>query len=539
MKKGSPFVILCSLLWILWIFLIVCPGTKAQWHKPYGSCQWEGAQVQRLTYNSSPNEVKGFYIDENDELLLVYQQWWFDSLDWTWLDTLFLTTKEKNGGWSQPEVIGNPSLGMYYVKSVGYDPRADVIHLFYDCGYSSHCGDTLYYTNSNMPNWGTVKTDTGSDRVHVGSMAFDSLGNIHLLWNVGFDSIGYHWYRVMYANNSTGQWVKQQVSPPVWLGSYGGTGASSFGVQKDGTAHVMYQGEPYCDLECVSFYVRNDSLNSTNWVTDTIPKPSRPLWHYGPGLLEVDVKDRVHLITGGCIVEYCGPWSGDSRGFYYYKEPEDSIWTGPDVILDSVMYIMAHWIDDESVPYVAEWDPFSYCWFFADRKQGFWQEPYQILDTTSMCNALSSIYSTGFWFVLDSEGGGHAVFAGCLFEFQAQDDSFEIFYYGAPFTLVEDTLEDQRRFRFELFQNYPNPFNQSTLIRYSLNGDRPTSTTLTIYNILGKEVRELVNTRQSSGNYTITWDGKDNNGKEVSSGIYLYQLQAGNYKQTRKLVLVR
>jgi flagellar hook assembly protein FlgD len=63
--------------------------------------------------------------------------------------------------------------------------------------------------------------------------------------------------------------------------------------------------------------------------------------------------------------------------------------------------------------------------------------------------------------------------------------------------------------------------------------------TLKIYDILGREVRSLVNTLQKPGNYSVIWDGKNNQGKEVGSGIYFYQLKVGDYKNTRKLVLIK
>ena len=203
------------------------------------------------------------------------------------------------------------------------------------------------------------------------------------------------------------------------------------------------------------------------------------------------------------------------------------------------MYLDAILIDAQSVPNVTEWDPYTYCWFFTDRRPGFWQPPYRIFDTTSMCNAPSSIYPREVRFVLDSQGGGHAVFSGSLFGFMGQDDSLEIYYYGPPFTSVEDTSEEQRRFSFELFQNFPNPFNRNTLIRYSLDVPRPKCTVLKLYNILGKEVRELVNTKQAEGNYKVIWDGRNNLGKEVASGIYFYLLRAGERKEGKKMLLIR
>ncbi len=94
---------------------------------------------------------------------------------------------------------------------------------------------------------------------------------------------------------------------------------------------------------------------------------------------------------------------------------------------------------------------------------------------------------------------------------------------------------------FTLFQNYPNPFNSATLIRYQLSAvGRPRSAvTLKVYNILGEEVRTLVNEEQDPRNYVVVWDGKDSQGKEVASGIYLCRLRCGSLSQIRKMVLLR
>jgi hypothetical protein len=532
MKRLIVFMVLCSFLWILWTFLILCPSTNAQ---------WEGAEVQRLTYNDVPEisqEMK-LYIDGNDNLHLFYLEGIRDSATgFIYSYRLMSTTKEKGAGWSQPQEIGDPAGMGWGDMEVGYDIKTGTAHIVY-ARFLSLDYDTMYYTNSEMSNWELIKIDSLSNehnaRYESVAMEFDSLGNVHLVWNVDFDSTASSWYRLMYANNSTGEWVKQQVSPPIFLGGMG-SGPTYLAVQKNGTGHIVYYGDVDSVLSC---YVRNDSLNSQNWHLDTIPKPSRPFLYYGAGPIKVDVNDRVHLITGGCIEHCTDP--GHSRSFYYYKQAEDSIWIGPDLILDSLSAVAEIFIDSESDPYLLEWDPFTYCWFFTDRRQGFWQEPYQIFDTTSMCNAPSSIYVRSPSFVLDSEGTGHSVFTGYVRQFLGHDDSLEIYYYGLPFTSVEDTLEEQRDFRSELFQNYPNPFNSVTSIRYTVASgkNRPIHTTLKIYNILGKEVRELVNTSQSTGSYSISWDGKNNEGKEVASGIYFYQLQAGDYKETKKLVLMK
>ncbi|SYZ73917.1 exported hypothetical protein [Candidatus Zixiibacteriota bacterium] len=95
---------------------------------------------------------------------------------------------------------------------------------------------------------------------------------------------------------------------------------------------------------------------------------------------------------------------------------------------------------------------------------------------------------------------------------------------------------------FELQQNYPNPFNPMTTIRYSIRNtaERPIpKTVLRIYNILGQEVRTLIDRQEAPGNYSIEWDGTDGIGNKVGSGVYFYRLTRGNDNDTRKMVLLK
>jgi photosystem II stability/assembly factor-like uncharacterized protein len=90
---------------------------------------------------------------------------------------------------------------------------------------------------------------------------------------------------------------------------------------------------------------------------------------------------------------------------------------------------------------------------------------------------------------------------------------------------------------FQLFQNYPNPFNSFTTIKYQLSSTGEVN--LKIYNLLGKEVRTLVNEFQTRGNYKIAWTGKNNGRSDVSSGIYLCQLNVNDNVTTKKLILAK
>jgi len=92
--------------------------------------------------------------------------------------------------------------------------------------------------------------------------------------------------------------------------------------------------------------------------------------------------------------------------------------------------------------------------------------------------------------------------------------------------------------KYELAPNYPNPFNPSTTIAYQIPQDG-NQVRLTIYNTLGQAIRTLVNTKQNTGNYQTVWDGKNNAGIDVPSGMYIYQLSSGDFVKARKLMLIR
>ena len=90
---------------------------------------------------------------------------------------------------------------------------------------------------------------------------------------------------------------------------------------------------------------------------------------------------------------------------------------------------------------------------------------------------------------------------------------------------------------FALHQNYPNPFNPVTTLRYDLPENAMIN--ITIYDMLGRQVKTLINQTQDAGYRSIIWDATNDYGKPVSAGIYLYQIQAGEYISTKKMVLLK
>lgn len=90
---------------------------------------------------------------------------------------------------------------------------------------------------------------------------------------------------------------------------------------------------------------------------------------------------------------------------------------------------------------------------------------------------------------------------------------------------------------FNIGQNYPNPFNLSTLIPYTL--DRDSRVKISVSNILGQSVKTLVDSYQPAGRHQTAWEGRDQNGREVASGIYFFRVQVDGVAQVRKMVLLK
>jgi hypothetical protein len=124
---------------------------------------------------------------------------------------------------------------------------------------------------------------------------------------------------------------------------------------------------------------------------------------------------------------------------------------------------------------------------------------------------------------------GNSVFCGGVTEF-----STWAFTSSASVTDVDD---GQLPSASLLYQNYPNPFNPITQIRYDLN--KNCHVELAVYDVTGRKVAVLVDGLQESGQRTVTWNGQDQTGNRVTSGVYFYRLIAGEYASTRKMVLLR
>jgi len=93
-----------------------------------------------------------------------------------------------------------------------------------------------------------------------------------------------------------------------------------------------------------------------------------------------------------------------------------------------------------------------------------------------------------------------------------------------------------------LFANHPNPFNPSTSIRYQVSGimgQGNSHVQIDVYNVRGQLIRSLVNEEHKPGEYRVVWNGTDDRGQHVSSGIYFYVMRAGDFVESRRMILLK
>ena len=123
---------------------------------------------------------------------------------------------------------------------------------------------------------------------------------------------------------------------------------------------------------------------------------------------------------------------------------------------------------------------------------------------------------------------------------EASDEEFTIVSEGGEFVLENTSLSIDGGVVPEVFalhQNYPNPFNPVTSLRYDLPEDGLVN--ITVYDMMGRIVKTLVNSSQTAGYKSIQWNATNDLGQPVSAGMYIYTIQAGEFRKTRKMVVLK
>jgi V8-like Glu-specific endopeptidase len=167
-------------------------------------------------------------------------------------------------------------------------------------------------------------------------------------------------------------------------------------------------------------------------------------------------------------------------------------------------------------------------WVLVKGYDGMSNQPFaeELIDIESAPNGGGSYFHGQFQVRFRSSGG-----AGTF----PNDDWFiDNITLSTPVSIAESA---EAPYEFTVRQNYPNPFNPSTTIEYQL--PERSEVSLVVYNTLGQKIRTLLNHTVEAGFQRVTWDGRDDKGQTVSSGIYIYHFAAGDYKTVQRMVLLK
>jgi hypothetical protein len=155
-----------------------------------------------------------------------------------------------------------------------------------------------------------------------------------------------------------------------------------------------------------------------------------------------------------------------------------------------------------------------------------WNNPTPLTISASLINSITFPGDTTLLITENNSSGTITIPLDSIQQISFQSSVTDVTKQGS-------TLPKQ----FSVSQNYPNPFNPSTIINYAL--PRSSLVTIKIYNVLGQEVRTLVNSELQAGNYTVQWNGDNNTGRSVASGIYIYRVAAGQTVKTMKMMYLK
>jgi len=155
---------------------------------------------------------------------------------------------------------------------------------------------------------------------------------------------------------------------------------------------------------------------------------------------------------------------------------------------------------------------------------------------------ISSASAEGTWTTYTTEDG---LANNWIWSIAVDDDNVKWFgTFGggvSSFDEMTDSVENDRDMPafMDIRGNYPNPFNPSTTLQYAIPEGKSFHVKLNVYDLRGALVRTLVNQVINPGIHSVVWDGTDTSGKNVSSGVYLYRIQAGRFSKTNKMLLMR
>jgi uncharacterized delta-60 repeat protein len=355
-------------------------------------------------------------------------------------------------------------------------------------------GDTVWVRRYNGPG-------NGNDKANA--LYLDTSGNVYVTGQSEGVSTKYDYATIKYYANGDTAWVRRHG------GNYDDLAKA---IIVDGLGYVYVTGYIFrsssdCDYLTLRYYPTGEEIWAKSYSSVGVHADVA-------SDIAIDQSGNVY-VTGGANHEYCtikyNPWTGGELWSRKW-------WSGSAAAIT---------LDDSSNVYVTGclWSNFFTIKYTTDGDT-LWTITYdgpalEYDEATAMAiDVDGNVYITGY-----SDGG------------ETGDDYATIKYVQTGAYVVDETGNREKPSEFSLFQNYPNPFNPATNIEFQLS--KSGQVKIEIFNILGQKVRTLVDQYLKAGYKLVDWDGKDNSGNDVSSGIYFFRLQAGEFAQTKKMVLLR
>jgi hypothetical protein len=417
---------------------------------------------------------------------------------------------------------------IYYGPANGNDVATaiavDDSNYVYVTGYSDSTGtDQDYVTIKYHPNgdtaWIRRYNGPGNGDDYPSNIAVDSSGNVLVTGHSAGGGTASDYATIKYLPNGDTAWVRRYNGP-------GNGDDRAWDIAIDGSGNIYVTGQSSGsgsadDYATIKYYPDGD----TAWVRryNSPVNGNDQAWHMtvdgsgnvyvtgnsdstGTGLDYLTIKYDPNGDTAWAR-RYNGPGNVDDRAWAIAVDGSGSVYvtgkSGGSGTLD----------DYATIKYYLNGDT---AWVM--RYNG--PENGNDLAFSMALDGSGSVYVTG-----ESQGDG------------TDYDYCTIKYFQTPSVVEDETGDRERPSEFDLSQNYPNPFNPSTKIEFTLA--KSGFVALRIYDVLGRKVKTLVSEELSSGYKSVIWDGKNDAGDEVASGVYFYQLKVGDFSQPKKMLLLK
>jgi hypothetical protein len=425
-----------------------------------------------------------------------------------------------NGDTGWVRTYNGPGNHAEYARAIAVDDSGNVYVTGYSNDfetYDNYC--TIKYYPDGDTAWVRIYNGPADSGDIATAIAVDGSKNVYVTGYSTGSAMSYDYATIKYYPDGDTAWVRRYNGPA-------DGNDVAYAIALDGLNNVYVTG--YSDsTDTFQDYltIKYDSSGTRLWVKRYSAPAEGTDEAYA---IAVDDSDNAYVTgtSGG------GPTGMDYATIKYYSNG-DTAWVrrynGPVNGSDRAYAIAIHDSNNVYVTGYSAGDGTDYDYVtikYYSNGDTAWVERYNGIGDTADYACAIAVDDSGNVYVTGKSYGSGTYLDYCTIK------------YSPKSTDVKDETENREKpSEFDLSQNYPNPFNPTTKIEFTLA--RSGFVSLNIYDILGRKVRTLVSEHLSSGYKSVIWDGKNDAGKEVASGIYFYQLRVGDFSEPRKMLLLK